>query len=1185
MPTQIDQLEIEIVSSSGQAASQIDRLSSSLQNLKNSAKITTALNNLNKLTSALNGLSATSGASAKMTQLTSALSNLNALDGKGIKNIANSLSKLPTIINKLDSKTIQEFSTKMNQLNKALAPIANNLDKVGNAFSRLPANVKKASSAVSTMQTSTRGSKGGGFFSSFAGKFAIVSAALYKIGDALGSAISKTNDYVETLNLFQTSMGEFYDEAYAYAELVQDKLGIDSTQWMEAQGTFMSMANGFGVANDKAYELSKGLTELSYDISSFRNLPIEEAFAKVRSGLAGELEPLRALGFALSEASLQELAYRKGIDQSVSSMTEAQKALLRYTAMVEQAADMGMIGDLAKTLESTANALRILKQQFEQLARAIGSVFIPILIKVIPYVQAVTKVLTDLIRGLASLVGFELPDWSSQSSGMTSNIGSTTDALDDATAAAKKFKSVTMGFDELNIISPQTDTSTGAEEIGLGGDLPLDIQSIWDEAQIAQINTQVDELTGKIEAFGSTLYDMFLKPLEGINFQPLIDSLSRLWEALKPFAGAIGQGLYWFYLNVLVPLAYWTIEDALPTFLNGLAAALEFVTPYLYDFGDWIAENKQNIADLIPVIGAFAAAFVALKGIGLGKVVEFFSLVSADGLLATLSGMGGNIGASLTGAFSTLSTVIAPVTAAVVALGSVFLVLYENWNSVVAVIQDFIDKIGLDEKFNAITTALSPLFEKLSGLQNLFRVIGTVILTALQPAFAFLAGIFNAVITAAAPLINALMGILDVLGGIGDFIVNVFTGQWDELGSNITQIAEGIGTTFSSLKETIAVFFAGFLEGFIEWFGSLWDAFEQWRIDTWNGITSFFTDLINGIVGWLGDIVNNVVSWFAELGTNIWNSLSDIYENNIKPWFSIEKWAELGKNAIDGLLNGLKNIGNGIAEWGNNFLNGVMDFLGIHSPSTEMEAIGSNLMPGLYNGIMATQSVVMEAINTVVQRIKNAFNTGFEIDGEQSLFFLRTGKSMMNSLINAFNQLMPKLNNVLESLVDLVSKMMGAAANEASSAARSIISSVNSAIAALERLENAEASSGGSTSSEYSLGGRSARTMNIPVQVFASGGFIEDGLFTMNQGEIAGKFLNTGRSVVANNDQITAGISQAVYDAIRNANFDNNNDNLTEQRPIQLEVYLDGKQIYADVKRRDKEQGANIYSGGVLNVY
>lgn len=1169
MPTQIDQLEIEIVSSSGQAASQIDRLSSSLQNLKNSAKITTALNNLNKLTSALNGLSATSGASAKMTQLTSALSNLNALDGKGIKNIANSLSKLPTIINKLDSKTIQEFSTKMNQLNKALAPIANNLDKVGNAFSRLPANVKKASSAVSTMQTSTRGSKGGGgFFSSFAGKFAIVSAALYKIGDALGSAISKTNDYVETLNLFQTSMGEFYDEAYAYAELVQDKLGIDSTQWMEAQGTFMSMANGFGVANDKAYELSKGLTELSYDISSFRNLPIEEAFAKVRSGLAGELEPLRALGFALSEASLQELAYRKGIDQSVSSMTEAQKALLRYTAMVEQAADMGMIGDLAKTLESPANALRILKQQFEQLARAIGSVFIPILIKVIPYVQAVTKVLTDLIRGLASLVGFELPDWSSQSSGMTSNIGSTTDALDDATAAAKKFKSVTMGFDELNIISPQTDTSTGAEEIGLGGDLPLDIQSIWDEAQIAQINTQVDELTGKIEAFGSTLYDMFLKPLEGINFQPLIDSLSRLWEALKPFGQAVGQGLYWFYLNVLVPLAYWTIEDALPTFINGLAAALEFVTPYLYDFGNWIAENKQNIADLIPVIGAFAAAFVALKGIGLGKVVEFFSLVSADGLLATLSGMGGNIGASLTGAFSTLSTVIAPVAAAVVALGSVFLVLYENWNSVVAVIQDFIDKIGLDEKFNAITTALSPLFEKLSGLKNLFITIGTVILTALQPAFAFLAGIFNAVITAAAPLINALMGILDVLGGIGDFIVNVFTGQWDELGANITQIAEGIGTTFSSLKETIAVFFAGFLEGFIEWFGSLWDAFEQWRIDTWNGITGFFGGLWDGVVGSLTS--------FAE---NLWNFFSDLWNNQIAPWFSIDKWIELGKSAIDGLLNGLKNIGSGIAEWGNNFINGVKDFLGIHSPSTEMEAIGSNLMPGLYNGIMANQNVVMEAINTVVQGIKNAFNTGFEIEGEQSLFFLRTGQSMMNSLINAFNQLMPKLNNVLENLVDLVSKMMGAAAAEASSAARSIISSVNSAIAALDRLAAAESQAESSSRSIASMEAGTARTVSI--QQFASGGFIEDGLFTMNQGEIAGKFLNTGKSVVANNAQITDGIAQAVYQAIRDANFDNDD----TQRPIELEVYLDGKQIYADVKRRDKEQGANIYSGGVLNVY
>ena len=199
----------------------------------------------------------------------------------------------------------------------------------------------------------------------------VIKSALGAIGyrqivKYLGSAVTSINEYVENVNLFQVSMGKFYQEAFDYAWLVSDKLGVDPSQWMRTQGVFMSMANGFGMAEEKAYALSEGLTELSYDISSLYNEDIETAAKRLQSALAGEIEPIRRLGISISQATLEEYALTRGINESVASMTEQEKALLRSLKLIEGAADIGAIGDFAKTLESPANALRVLNAQITQ---------------------------------------------------------------------------------------------------------------------------------------------------------------------------------------------------------------------------------------------------------------------------------------------------------------------------------------------------------------------------------------------------------------------------------------------------------------------------------------------------------------------------------------------------------------------------------------------------------------------------------------------------------------------------------------------------------------------------------------------------------------------------------------------------------------------------------------------------
>lgn len=123
-------------------------------------------------------------------------------------------------------------------------------------------------------------------------KFGVLLIAAKRVARVMGEWIKESSAYVENLNLFTVSMGKFADEAKRYAETVGDLLGIDPSDWMRNQGVFMTLMTGFGVVEDKAALMSKNLTQLGYDISSYFNISVADAMQKLQSGIAGELEPL-----------------------------------------------------------------------------------------------------------------------------------------------------------------------------------------------------------------------------------------------------------------------------------------------------------------------------------------------------------------------------------------------------------------------------------------------------------------------------------------------------------------------------------------------------------------------------------------------------------------------------------------------------------------------------------------------------------------------------------------------------------------------------------------------------------------------------------------------------------------------------------------------------------------------------
>ena len=481
----IEELQLEIIDNTGTAVRGIDSLSASLGRLKSAssggAGLTTTVNQLKKLAEGVRALNSAVIPTEKINGIIAALRPLESLGKTNLTSTLNALKKLPEMTKMLGAMDMDKFATQIQRVTTSIAPLANEMAKVAAGFSALPSKIQKIIQSTDRLSASNSRAKGsygilGTGISRFQAKMGIYFFALRRLSSAMSEWVVESNDYVENMNLFTVAMGDAAPAALKYAEAARDALGIDVSDFIRNQGIFKQVASGFGVMEQKANLMSKNLTQLGYDISSFYNIPIETAMLKVQSGISGELEPLRRLGYALDIATLQQIAYANGIDMSINKMTQAQKSQLRYVAIMQQSKNV--MGDMARTVLTPANAMRILSQQVTQLKRALGNVLIPILIQIVPYVQAFVIVLTQAAQALANLLGFELPtiDYTGLGDAST-GAGELDDSLGGAADNAKTLKNALMGFDELNIL-PAPDAGAkggGAGSVGGGMDLPLDL--------------------------------------------------------------------------------------------------------------------------------------------------------------------------------------------------------------------------------------------------------------------------------------------------------------------------------------------------------------------------------------------------------------------------------------------------------------------------------------------------------------------------------------------------------------------------------------------------------------------------------------------------------------------------------------------------------------------------------------
>ena len=493
-------------------------------------------------------------------------------------------------------KTAPKISENTIRMTEALANLANAGGKVNSATNSISSAFSKLSSATSSLgnivsKTSSiigTGVKGIiGWFQRLGNSSSGIKTASFNLGNllktAIGfkairglanlgkSAIGFGSAITEIENVVDVSFGSMADEAYKFASTAKEQFGLSELAAKQYSGTMMAMMKSSGVAQDAASKMSISLAGLAGDIASFYNIDTDTAFQKIRSGISGEIEPLRQLGINLSVANMEAYALSKGITTSYNAMSQAEKVALRYNYLMSVTGDVQ--GDFARTSGTWANQVRLLTLNFQSLSAVIGQGLIA---GILPAIQALNALMSKLMQAANAfrnfmyvLMGKKLKGSQSGVSDIVSNLGgietagdNASSGLDDATSSAKKLKKAlsVLPFDQLNQLTDNSDNSgTASKSLGSGlGDLADSFAGIQDSLDevLTVDETPINKWAAKIrkafinkdwKGLGFTIADMInvgmQKIYEVINWNNVGPKITEFVNAFTTAFNSMVSGI------------------------------------------------------------------------------------------------------------------------------------------------------------------------------------------------------------------------------------------------------------------------------------------------------------------------------------------------------------------------------------------------------------------------------------------------------------------------------------------------------------------------------------------------------------------------------------------------------------------------------------------------------------------
>lgn len=921
--------------------------------LTQSAKgIRSVANALNKISSVNLGNMDFSGLGSKMNSLKNGLSPISSISDSSIKSLRgvssaiNSIAKIPSITKKLDSKTLDDFAEVCKKVASAISPLASKLDKVGRSFSSLPSKIKSA--VNSTTSFSSANQKASTSLSSLASQLETIKkraaqlVSLKAIATYLANAVTKFNDFYEATDLFNNAMGELSGQATELINKMESLLGIDPTEAMTNIATIQSLATSFGLASDKAYILSKNLTQLAYDESSYWNKDTATTFTAIASAISGELEPIRRLGVDLSQARLQQELLALGFNKQVSSLSQADKAVLRYIAIMKQTANVQ--GNLAQTISSPANMVRILKSEISQLAKAVGQLLYPAFKAILPVLIAAVDLIKEFAVSLASVFGqkIEFTDFSKTQK----DIGGVANAIDDTAdatkAAAKAAKDYTMGFDELNIIDPsQSSSSSGSGNGGATGNLLGDVDLSQYDMFKDYAGSAVDEIKAKLKSLDSfqigTQIGEQLNKLMGMIYDA-IHSVD--WASLGAvFADGINglvDSVDWDLFGRLLADRFIIEFELLGGFLSQLDwtsvlnAFIDGFSGFFYELSDWIAtvdwtDVGKQLTDKISD---------ALQNVDIEKLARALFNFITDSINAVSDFLAGTdsyqLGQDLVDfAIRAVTSVDWAGLAQAIGrfFGEAFIEALDFMGGLVSRIADYFEKKVAEGPFDNV--GLNIVYGIYYGIQDAITNVASWIVE----------NVFN-------PFIN---GFKSAFG-----INSPSTVMAEQGGYIIAGLKKGITDAISSVTETAKKILSAIKSAF--------DNFSLFDIGK---------NLIQGLI----DGVNNMIETAKNAVANVGNAVIDKVKNVLGIHSPSTVFAEIGGYIVQGLANGinaaspyveqamtnLANVvqqkGNEMIDYGTDVANGFVDNM-----VNTFDAKWNEIDNGLKNDFIGTIKGMIDAV-------------------------------------------------------------------------------------------------------------------------------------------------------------------------------------------------------------------------------
>lgn len=885
---------------------------------------------------------------------------------KSLMTMMNTLSKAPTVSNNLI------------QMTNALANLASQGNKVGIASNKISSGFNLMNRSVKSSTGHWRG------LASAIGKFYATYFLVIRAIRILGKAVNYSSELTEVQNVVDVTFGKMSGKVEEFSKNSIKQLGMSELSVKQYASRFQAMGSAMGIGgnqignanaflnkqtngyvglSDSMADVSLNLTKLTADMASFYDVSQKDVAEDLQAIFTGQTRPLREYGIDLTQATLKEWALKNGLDADISSMSQAEKTMLRYQYVL--ANTTAAQGDFARTSDTWANQIRILKQQFQQLGLVIGK---GVIAAFKPFIRGLNSVLGKVIsfsetvlNALGQIFGWkfeisaggitdDIDDASSGMDDLSDGAGNTASGIKDATDAAKKFKSVVLGIDELNLNEPDNDTGSGSGGSGGSGGGGSSAGS-----SSGGLTTKMEASDGILKAYESNIKTLY--QLGSYISGTIADSLNAIdWNSVYEKARNFGSGLADFLNGLITPDLFGAVGKTIANSLNtAIYAALSLGEGInAYGYGESVAEginqffknfDFSSLAETLNVwvdnLELFIKGFadkIEWKYVFSG-IRDFFSNLEIDTVVVAIGAIAWKFGA-----FGAIKTaLLTPITTAVSQM---------NFQSVAILIRD-----GIKNALSKLTGSVIPNLAEFLGISAGAATVVVAVIAAIGIAIKDLWDTSE----------SFRQSVSDMWGNIKETVANAWTIIWDntlkpgfeDVKNMFDSLGELWGTIYDAyessgakdLFEKIVVFFGKTLvmtfktnitmvANFIHVIGTVVSTVMQVFtavIDFINGVFSgdwqtAWQDLKTSII----TIFSPITDWFSEKFNAAYNAIKSAWAfvgtwasekwNQIKaPFKSVKKWFS---DAFQSAYNSVKQIWKGIGKFFSGVANDIISPIG-----------------------------------------------------------------------------------------------------------------------------------------------------------------------------------------------------------------------------------------------------------------